>query len=532
MSEEMKRSYTPTTIDEYNKIVDGAFILKSPEETKGDNIRSFALKELQILEKKCLDDESEPPEEREDALHMQQYMSACILHMLDACSDCGFSGGTIGYAIGIFNRLISFKPVSAITEDDFVEAEDPYSVKACEESGTIAMVCPRVSPPIHASKNADGNLTNLYACGMISIAPMYHANFIMGGRGHRPTALEKAFMLPTTSCKTFEKLPISPNDLNEETKVINCYQNYLRDAYYDLFDVLDIGSIDDLPGFLNATQSERVVLNTRGRGPAPVKIHDITYHKGCLIFTGRDEEGGAKTSFVLGMHGTYNGKNDVDEAINFMRGLLPREMLRETVSNISSGINLEITYAIINYSPEAAAHTDRFGNNVSLMIPIYATHLYQNIGIDSRSYLAMFDADTMQKIVTNASQLITINFDKVAYHVTDTDPHGNNVWRTFRKGIKDPASRIAAMREFLMVTKENDHVILNMFHEEKAPLDRPDLWNITKVAIDEAVAKCDEAVDAFSDDRARLDIQIANYRAEQAHLRADLEEGMCQPADS
>ena len=88
------------------------------------------------------------------------------------------------------------------------------------------------------------------------------------------------------------------------------------------------------------------------------------------------------------------------------------------------------------------------------------------------------------------------------------------------------------MREFLMVTKENDHVILNMFHEEKAPLDRPDLWNITKMAIDEAVAKCDEAVDAFSDDRARLDIRIANYRAEQAHLRADLEEGKCQPADS
>ena len=49
---------------------------------------------------------------------MQKHKCEHILKLLEVFSDEGHSGSSASYAISLFNRLVNFKPISALTGDD------------------------------------------------------------------------------------------------------------------------------------------------------------------------------------------------------------------------------------------------------------------------------------------------------------------------------------------------------------------------------------------------------------------------------
>lgn len=70
----------------------------------------FAKRELELLEKGCGDDK--------EALAMQKMMSDDIMQIINTFCEQGHSGFSAGYALGLLDRLLRYKPLTELTGED------------------------------------------------------------------------------------------------------------------------------------------------------------------------------------------------------------------------------------------------------------------------------------------------------------------------------------------------------------------------------------------------------------------------------
>lgn len=79
----------------------------------------WAKNELELLEKQCTEG---------DGLEMQKLMSEDIMELITKFVYQGHTGTTAAYAIGIFSRLASWRPLTALTgeDDEWNEIRDGF----------------------------------------------------------------------------------------------------------------------------------------------------------------------------------------------------------------------------------------------------------------------------------------------------------------------------------------------------------------------------------------------------------------------
>lgn len=140
----------------------------------------FAKSELNLLLNKCEDDESR---------EMQQRMNNGILEVVKVFSEAGHSGFSANYALGIIDRLLRFKPLSALTgeEHEWNDVSELYDNKKCYQNKR----CPSVFKDDDHVYNVEGKIFSddggetWYTCRESSVdiqfpydVPLYPENVI------------------------------------------------------------------------------------------------------------------------------------------------------------------------------------------------------------------------------------------------------------------------------------------------------------------------------------------------------------------
>lgn len=85
----------------------------------------FAKQELEQLEVTCKDNED---------LNMQKVINNDILQVIETFSNQGHSGFSANYALSIINRLLKFKPLSALTGEDSEWTKLDYTDDICYQN--------------------------------------------------------------------------------------------------------------------------------------------------------------------------------------------------------------------------------------------------------------------------------------------------------------------------------------------------------------------------------------------------------------
>lgn len=73
------------------------------------NLVEFSKSELEKIEKQCTDN---------DSLQIQKAMTSNLMDCIQVFSNAHFSGFTANYAINALHRLLSYKPLTALTGED------------------------------------------------------------------------------------------------------------------------------------------------------------------------------------------------------------------------------------------------------------------------------------------------------------------------------------------------------------------------------------------------------------------------------
>ena len=137
---------------------------------------------------------------------MQKFICLGVLELLEKTYNQGHSGSSIAYLIGVFNRLIQYKPLTSITGDnsEFMEvSEGLYQNKFCssvfKDSSGRAFDVSSVSY-YNYYKDAEGNIKKNY--------------FIKGGNDHLDN-IEFPYFPPNEPKYVFSPTEEFPIDLDE-----------------------------------------------------------------------------------------------------------------------------------------------------------------------------------------------------------------------------------------------------------------------------------------------------------------------------
>lgn len=190
----------------------------------GCPLEQFAYNELKIIEDQCKHDDEDP----ETAMQMQHEMTKCIMHMIEAACDCEFSGGTIGYAMGAFKRLMDYKPLTPIYDV-------PKVWNQVDENGNLQCKrCPSLF------KNSDGRA---YIVDRNIFETKYHGTYSTGCPDEVAEPLVKFFGIPM---KSAEDITFPFIDASSRYIKLNEFEYQIKDMCSDIYGI--VHDVKPIPG--------------------------------------------------------------------------------------------------------------------------------------------------------------------------------------------------------------------------------------------------------------------------------------------
>lgn len=192
----------------------------------GCHLEQFAYNELKIIEDQCKHDDEDP----ETAMQMQHEMTKCIMHMIEAACDCEFSGGTIGYAMWAFKRLMDYKPLTPIYDV-------PKVWNQVDENGTLQCKrCPSLF------KNSDGRA---YIVDRNIFETKYHGTYSTGCPDEVAEPLVKFFGIPM---KSAEDITFPFIDASSRYIKLNEFEYQIKDMCSDIYGI--VHDVKPIPGVI------------------------------------------------------------------------------------------------------------------------------------------------------------------------------------------------------------------------------------------------------------------------------------------